>query len=141
MLVYYAKVDTEIDWIRSKCFLFISGFSNGWFDWLGTPSLIKIPRCLILLHFLYRLNPQLIGHELSNLLLENIQRPTLIHRTLYSLLLLCPFNNPVLNCILGHQLIDVDVPSLADSVGSVGSLSVHCGVPVVVVEDDVVSCG
>ena len=45
-----------------------------------------------------------------------------------------PLQNPLLNGSLHHQPVDGDLFGLAEAVGPVHGLLVHCGVPVTVIE-------
>ena len=73
-----------------------------------------------------------------NICLEGSAR---IDRALYLLLLLSPFDYPLLYCLFSHKSVHINVLSLAYSVSPISGLCIHSRIPVVVVEDDHVCRG
>ena len=59
---------------------------------------------------------------------------------MYLALLPGPLQNPLLNGSLHHQPVDGDLFGLAEAVGPVHGLLVHCGVPVTVIEYHLHTC-
>lgn len=84
---------------------------------------------------------ELIDHQLHyHVFLKEVERSSFVYSALNGLFLLGSLDNSFFDGAFGHQLINIDVSALTNSMSSVCSLGVHCGIPVVIVEDDSVSC-
>lgn len=65
---------------------------------------------------------------------------TLVHCALHCLLLLGSLHYPLLNSPLGYHPVHIHIPSLAYTMCSVCCLSIHCWVPIIVVEYYSIGC-
>jgi hypothetical protein len=80
---------------------------------------------------------KLINHELNNhIFFEEIKWCTLVYCALHSLLLLSTLYDSLLNCPFCDKLINIYISTLTNSMSSIRSLSIHCRVPIVIIEDD-----
>lgn len=84
---------------------------------------------------------ELINHKFDNhILLKEVKRCSFIDSTLNCFLLLCSLDNSLLNCPLCNKLIDIYISTLSNSMCSICCLSIHCWIPVVIVEYYCICC-
>jgi len=84
---------------------------------------------------------ELVYHQFhDHVFLEEVEGSSLVYCTLNCFFLLGSLDDSLLNGTFGNQLIDVNISALSDTMGSICGLSIHGGIPIVIVEDDGVCC-